>query len=208
MAFLRPDQDSVDGTWLNQGGSNSNLYLSLNEDVASDAEYIQSVVNPVDEVCKIGLSDPAGALSEPFVVRYRYNNAGGAVLTVRLLQGTTEIASWTETDSGWQTKVRTLTTPQFNAMGGDYTDLYIEFKANSTPPDPQLTLNLDFIASGATLDSKITLSRSTVGTYYDSAGVLQTASSNVARFDYDPTTLAPLGLLLEIQKTNVGAVVP
>lgn len=53
-------------------------------------------------------------------------------------------------------------------------------------------------APGPTLD----FTRGTDGTYYDAAGVLQTASPNVPRFDHDPTTLEPLGLLLEAEATN------
>ena len=47
----------------------------------------------------------------------------GATLTVRLKQGTTTIASWEETGSGWTTQDRTLTAPQFAAIT-DFTDLY------------------------------------------------------------------------------------
>ena len=200
MVFLRPDDDSVDGNWLNQGGSNTNLFASIDEDAGSlsDADYIQSPANPTNEACKIRLSDPAGALSEPFTVRYRFNNAGGAELTVRLLQGTTEIASWIESGSGWTTQARTLTTPQFVAMGGDYTNLFLEFIATSGVPGRPL--NLDFTTGN--LDSRVTLTRSTIGTYIDIAGVLQTAAIDVARFDYDITSHAPRGLLLEEYRAN------
>jgi hypothetical protein len=39
--------------------------------------------------------------------------------------------------------------------------------------------------------------RASVGTYYDAAGVLQTATSGTPRFDYDPTTHAAKGILVE-----------
>jgi hypothetical protein len=66
-------------------------------------------------------------------------------------------------------------------------------------PRPSLVLNF---LSG-TLDPRITFSRATVGTYYDSSGILQTAAINEPRFDYNPVTLAARGLLIEEQRTNL-----
>jgi hypothetical protein len=50
--------------------------------------------------------------------------------------------------------------------------------------------------------SLVTFNRASSGTFVDSAGVIQTASTNVPRFDHDPTTGESLGLLLEEQRTN------
>lgn len=44
--------------------------------------------------------------------------------------------------------------------------------------------------------------RASTGTYFDSAGVLQSAAINVPRFDYDPATSLPRGILIEGAATN------
>ena len=50
--------------------------------------------------------------------------------------------------------------------------------------------------------SLVTFTRAGNGTYTDSAGVLQTAATDVPRFDHNPTTGESLGLLVEEQRTN------
>ena len=50
--------------------------------------------------------------------------------------------------------------------------------------------------------SLITFTRASSGTVTDSAGVLQTAATDVPRFDHNPTTGESLGLLVEEQRTN------
>ena len=69
-------------------------------------------------------------------------------------------------------------------------------------------LDLNFANSKALTDaitgsSLITFTRASSGTYIDSARVLQTASTNVARFDHNPTTGESLGLLVEEARTNL-----
>ena len=63
---------------------------------------------------------------------------------------------------------------------------------------PSLDLNL----LGPTLDSRITFTRASIATYFDSSGVMQTATNNVPRFDYDPVSLQQRGLLIEEARTN------
>src|SRR6188768_4016158 len=64
------------------------------------------------------------------------------------------------------------------------------------------TLGLDFMVPGV-LDPRITFTRASTGTYFDAAGVMQTAAVNAPRWDYDPATLQLRGLLLEDQRTNL-----
>jgi hypothetical protein len=65
---------------------------------------------------------------------------------------------------------------------------------------PQLLIDL---ANTQKLDPRLSLARASVGTYYDESGVLQTAPSGVARFQFDPVTGESLGLLRENQATNL-----
>jgi hypothetical protein len=68
------------------------------------------------------------------------------------------------------------------------------------PANPSLVLNF---TNTSTLDPRITFTRSTTATFTGSNGLIQTAAINGPRFDYNPTTLAPLGLLIEEQRVNL-----
>jgi hypothetical protein len=50
--------------------------------------------------------------------------------------------------------------------------------------------------------SLVTFTRASSGTFVDSAGVIQTATTDAPRFDHNPTTGESLGLLVEEQRTN------
>lgn len=63
---------------------------------------------------------------------------------------------------------------------------------------------LDIVFAGAqTLDPRITFTRASTATRFNASGVLTSEAINAARFDYDPVTLAPKGLLIEEQRTNL-----
>jgi hypothetical protein len=68
------------------------------------------------------------------------------------------------------------------------------------------TLNLDFTTMTATADLTargLTFTRGSTGTRINASGFVETMSNNVARFDHNPTTLAPKGLLVEGTATNL-----
>jgi len=68
------------------------------------------------------------------------------------------------------------------------------------------TLQLIFNTAVAdTLDPRITFTRASSGTYFDSAGVMQTASTNVARLNhlYNGSSWVAKGLLIEPAATNL-----
>jgi hypothetical protein len=50
--------------------------------------------------------------------------------------------------------------------------------------------------------SPITFTRASTATYFDSTGTLTTAATNTPRLDYDPSTLAAQGFLVEESRTN------
>jgi hypothetical protein len=131
--FMQPSADSIDGTWTNQAGG-SELFSVLDEAATDDADYIQSIGSPASDVCKIKLSNPTTTPGQPFIVAYRYRKSGTAQidLTVRLLEGTTQIAAWSHTNivSTFVTGEQTLSGAQFSAIG-DFNNLFIEFNANN-----------------------------------------------------------------------------
>jgi hypothetical protein len=53
-----------------------------------------------------------------------------------------------------------------------------------------------------TFSQIITFTRASTATYFDSTGTLQTAAVDAPRFDYNPTTLAAQGFLVEEARTN------
>jgi hypothetical protein len=59
------------------------------------------------------------------------------------------------------------------------------------------------LVDATTGQNLVTFTRASSGTFVDSAGVLQTATNDVARFDHDPVTGESLGLLVEEQRTNL-----
>lgn len=69
------------------------------------------------------------------------------------------------------------------------------------------TLNVDFtsMTNGGHLANAgftFTNATTTARTYINASGIVATATTNEPRFDYDPTTLAPRGLLIEATATN------
>ena len=64
------------------------------------------------------------------------------------------------------------------------------------------TIDLNFTRS-ASLDPRLTFSRSSIGTYVDKDGIIKYAGVNQPRFDYDTTTGQSKGILIEEQITNL-----
>lgn len=61
---------------------------------------------------------------------------------------------------------------------------------------------LDLPLLSGVLSSAVTFTRASQATFFDVTGTLQTATTNVPRFDFDPNTHLLNGLLLEESRTN------
>ena len=64
------------------------------------------------------------------------------------------------------------------------------------------SMALDFLTEPV-LSSDVTFSRSSAATRVGQDGLIQTVAVNTPRFDYDPATLSPRGLLIEEARTNL-----
>jgi hypothetical protein len=69
--FARPSSDVADGNWLNASSSNTNLYASIDEETAADADYIRSGATPSSDTCTVGLSSISTPESGTVTMRIR-----------------------------------------------------------------------------------------------------------------------------------------
>ncbi|MDD3020043.1 MAG: hypothetical protein PHX61_03565 [Alphaproteobacteria bacterium] len=95
----------------------------------------------------------------------------------------------------------TFTVPDTSGIKIDYPSLSMDFVADA---DGRYTLDgtaYNDLSSflGAAGGS---FTRNSIATYFDSTGTLQTAAANQPRFDYDPVTHTPKGILIEQGFTN------
>jgi hypothetical protein len=60
------------------------------------------------------------------------------------------------------------------------------------------------VAGQTSLNPYITFTRASSATRFNSAGLIETVSSDVPRFDFNPVTLQPRGLLMEGARTNLA----
>lgn len=95
----------------------------------------------------------------------------------------------------------TFTVPNTSNVKINYPSLGMDFVADA---DGRYTLNGTVYNDLSSFLSAAggSFSRNSVATYFDSAGTMQTAGANQPRFDYDPVTHAPKGILIEEQRTN------
>lgn len=130
-----PISDITDGSWLNELSTNTNLFASIDETVASDTDYIISptLSSGFSDTCEVGLTaltDPVSSSSHTVAYRYRAQGVGTMNLTVRLMQGVTIIASWTHTSvsTSYAVATQTLSGAEADAIT-DYGDLRFRFVA-------------------------------------------------------------------------------
>ena len=134
MAF--PSSDITLGGWTpSVAGSPTELWPMIDEMTPDDADFIQSELTPLNDTSEVrlqALGDPA--VSTGHVVRYRYSkdvDAGQVDLTVKLMDGATEIASFTHTDisTTWVQADQTLSAAEADAIT-DYANLRLRFTAD------------------------------------------------------------------------------
>jgi hypothetical protein len=141
--FLNPDADDADGTWTTESGGTT-LFASIDEPyLPVDSDYIKSADEPVADICRLQLSNPSGTMAMPATVsvRAKLDAAGLANLVTRLKEGTTTIASWTDSISStsFTTISHALLQAEFDAIG-DKTNLFLELQADTALSAPTETI--------------------------------------------------------------------
>lgn len=117
--FGRPSTDKTIGTYTDQSGGTTNIWDTINESVASDADYIRSVTDPSSAayVTKLtSITDPVSSSGHTIRARMGTDVASGGNqinATVELRQGYVA-----ETSQG--TLIATLT--QNNISAGSFSD--------------------------------------------------------------------------------------
>ncbi len=127
--FARPTSDVALGGWSGPA------FSAIDEATASDADFTTSPTAPSNATLEVALSaveDPQSSTGH--IVRYRLQKdaANGAQInvTVALMQGAVQIASWSHTNiaNGFTTFTQTLSGAQADAIS-DYSNLRLRFTA-------------------------------------------------------------------------------
>ena len=149
--YATPSADLVDGTWLDEGASATNLYDGIvpgtpgTIGAGDDATYIESVANPSNAACAFSLStieDPVSSTGHIMRWRRLKDAAGGGTIGLVVAVHETYISEATTgtlinsfTDAALSETVATTTD---TLTGGeadtitDYSDLQVRFVANQT----------------------------------------------------------------------------
>jgi hypothetical protein len=135
--FARPSADTVRTAWTDQSGGTTGIFGTIDEASASDADYIKTPTPPGSnefETLLTAVTDPVSSTGHIMRWRRRKQPASGSddvTLTVRLLEGTTQITSQSDatipgsfTDTSY-----TLSAGEANAIT-DYSNLRLEFVAS------------------------------------------------------------------------------
>lgn len=90
--FARPSADTSIGDYVDQSDGTTNIYTTIDESSASDADYIKSTAAPSSEpyvTALTSVTDPVSSSGHVIRVRARNGVSGGQAvdLTVQLRQG-------------------------------------------------------------------------------------------------------------------------
>ena len=121
VQYARPDADTEKNNWTASSGSD--LYAMIDEESASDSDYITVGDTGSGEECEISLSsvtDPASGSSHSVVVRASEDGGSGTItLNVNLKDGGTSIKNENFTPgSSAGNHTMTLSTAQANNISG------------------------------------------------------------------------------------------
>lgn len=143
--FARPNADTTLGNYTDEGGGTTDIFQSIDEASAGDADFIQSPTSPVNEVYVCALSavtDPESSSGHVMRMRTSADQDGEETLdfTQELRQGYTGegsqgtlIASQQRTGvstTTWTTSSNTLSGAEADAIT-DYSDLFYRFNINT-----------------------------------------------------------------------------
>ena len=149
--YATPDADIVDGTWLDEAASATNLFDGITPGTpgsigaGDDSTFIESVLNPSNAACAFGLStieDPV--ISTGHIMRWRRLKdaaGGGTIGLIVAVHQTyiTEATTGTLINSFTDANVsETVATTSDTLTGGeadtitDYADLQVRFVADQT----------------------------------------------------------------------------
>ncbi len=133
--YARPSADTVRTAWTDQAAGTTNIYTTIDETSYSDADYIKTSAPPGAnefETLLSSVEDPLSSTGHTIRWRRQKDAAGGAQidLTVRLLQGATQITSQADANlaNGWTSTAYTLSSGEADAIT-NYADLRLEFVA-------------------------------------------------------------------------------
>ncbi len=156
--FARPNADTSVGTWTTDTGATTNLYDSIDESTASDADFIRSVTAPSSaayEASLATLTDPVSSTGHVLAVRARHDNGVGGVVTLtsELRQGanalSTPLSEAQALTSSWTTYSYQLSAAQADAIT-DYATLRTRFTATqAATADAPIPQAVGAMASGA-----------------------------------------------------------
>lgn len=132
LLAVRPAADDVVGGWRNESDA-AVLFSSISKAADDDGTYVRAEQGVANDTARVKLDLSAYELGDEVHVDYRIGKypplaTQSLDITVRLLQGTTPIVSWTHEDVGGTPASfeRSLTEAE-TATITDFGDLFLEF---------------------------------------------------------------------------------
>jgi hypothetical protein len=128
--FARPSVDISRGSWTNNTGSTTNLWATIDEIVADDADYVISAIG-ANSTYEVQLSSVPPAViprNHLLVLRGRKDQSGGNTkgVTIDLAQGSTVIGTLPFPDLPFAIQQQNIDIPKSMSSGiTDYSDLRV-----------------------------------------------------------------------------------